>query len=181
MMRTVGIDVTDDRMLYIDRLTKAQIKAREPGDLQQRDEALKPDPNLPPEAIYIAGLRVLGFTMADIAHALAQAWRRNAVVYCIDIDTVFSINTPMPEMLDAIAEADDADRRARNAEKQARATDASQQKRARRKLRKLAAIRDRWSDPKARTADLIAEAGLSRRTVYTALGPRFEKKGKPHV
>lgn len=180
MMRTVGIDVSDERMLYVDHLTKAAVKAREPGSLKEREEAL--NPRREGEAIYLAGLRVLGWAMADIAHAFAQAWRRKAVVYCIDIDQVFSVETPVPELLDAIASAEEAGRRAANADKQARATTASQKKRARQKLEKLSIARPKWRDKSFTVDQIAAECGLSRRTLYTELGPRWEsEKGAQHV
>lgn len=180
MMRTVGIDVTDERMLYVDKLTKAAVKAREPGSLKQREDVL--NPYREGEAVYVAGLRVLGWTMDDIARALAQAWRRKAVVYCIDIDRVFTADTPVPEQLDALASAMEANRRGTAIEKQSRATDASQKVRARRKLQKLSIARPKWQD-KSFTVDQIAEeCGLSRRTLYNELGARWPNDaGKPHV
>lgn len=179
MMRTAGIDVTDQRMLYVDKLTKAAVKAREPGSLKEREEVLSPRRS--GEAIYLAGLRVLGWTMPDIAHALAQAWRHKAVVYCIDIDRVFSVETPLSELLDAIASAEEASRRAANSEKQARATTASQKKRTRQKLEKLAIARPKWRDRSFTVDQIAAESGLSRRTLYNELGPRWESEGAQHV
>ena len=179
MMRTVGVDVSDLRMLYIDRLTKAAVKTRDPGSLKERDEVLSPRRS--GEAVYLAGLRVLGFDMPDRAHALAQAWRKGAVVYCIDIDTVFSAETPLLEVVDALASATEADRRAANSEKQARATDASSKRRARRKLEALAIARPKWRDRAYTVKQIATECGLSRRTLYNELGSRWETKMVQHV
>ena len=180
MMRTVGIDVTDEHMLYVDHLTKAAVKARDPASLKEREYVLTP--RLPGEAIYLAGLRVLGWTMSDIAHALAQAWRRKLAVYCIDIDRVFSEDTPLIEMLDAIASAEEAHRRAAGQDRAAKATSASRKKREDRKVKKLAVARPLWHDRNFTVPQIEAESGLSRRTLYNELGPRWEaEKGAPHV
>ncbi len=180
MMRTVGIDVTDDRMLYVDKLTKAAAKAKDPASLKQRDDVL--NPRREGETVYLAGLRVLGWSMSDIARALAQAWRRKATVYCIDIDHVYSAETPVSELLDAMASAMEAHHRAIASERQARASSASQKARTRRKLQKLAIARPKWHDKAFTVEQISAEAGLSRRTLYNELGSRWENdRGNPHV
>lgn len=180
MLRTAGIDVTDEKMLYVDRLTKAAVKARDPASLKEREYLLKPP--RPGEAVYLAGLRVLGLTMPDIAHAVAQAWQRQLVVYCVDIDRVFSAETPIAEMIEAIASAEDAHRRAVGQEKAARATAASRKKREERKVRQLAVARPLWHDRSYTVNQIALECGLSRRTLYDALGPRWEtEKGAQHV
>jgi len=172
MLREAGVDVSNPRMLYVDRLSKAAVKKRDPAALKQRASLL--DPEHDGETIYIAGLRVLGWTMNDIARALLAAANSNTNVHCVDTGTTYSADMPGPALLEALASAEEAHRRGVAQDRQTRATTASQRKRAKAKQAALNKIRERWRDRAHDTDALIAESGLSRRTVYTALGPRFE-------
>jgi hypothetical protein len=80
MVSSVGIPrKTYPRVLnhaYADHLNKAQIKRREADSLKDRAQMLRPTTRGTSELIYVAGLRVLGWTMADLSRSLAAAGRR---------------------------------------------------------------------------------------------------------
>lgn len=179
MLREAGIDVSDSRMLYIDRLSRAAIKKRDPASLKQRADVL--NPRHEGETIYVAGLRVLGWRMSDIARALLAAAQHGANVHCVDTGTTYSADMPGEMLLEALASAEEAHRRGEAIDRQARAVSASQRARARRKADRLARIRDRWRDGNYTVDQLSEESGLSRRTLYNELGPRFDDAGAEHA
>jgi hypothetical protein len=179
MLREAGVDVSDPRMLYVDRLTKAAIKRRDPAALKDRVDVL--NPRREGETIVVAGLRVLGWTMSDIARALLAAAQRKANVYCVDTGATYSIDMPGEMLLEALASAEEGHRRGLAKDKQTRAVTASQRVRARRKTERLARIRDKWRDRDYTVDQLSEESGLSRRTLYNALGPRFDDAANEHA
>jgi len=61
---------------YCDRLNVTQLKRREPGSLRQRARLLEAVGTDSPAVLCVAGLRCLGWNMADIARTLAAAGRR---------------------------------------------------------------------------------------------------------
>ena len=179
MLREAGVDVGDPRKLYVDRLTKAAVKRRDPASLKDRVDAL--NPRREGETIYVAGLRVLGWTMSDIARALLAAAKRKANVHCIDTGQTFSADMPGEALLEALASAEEAHRRGVVKERQTRAVTAAQRSRAKRKAERLDKIRDRWHDRAYDTDELLKEAGLSRRTVYNELKARFPDERIEHA
>ena len=180
MLRDAGIGVSDDRALYIDRLAKVDIRSRNSAALEQRDKALRPRNQ--GETVCVAGLRVLDWTMSGIARCLLVAMTRGANIYCADTDMTYSAEMPGPVLLDALASAEEAYRRSVAQDKQERATSASQKKRARDKERKLAEARPLWRNREYTVEEIAAKVGLSRGTLYTALGPRWEpEKGTKHA
>ncbi len=187
MLRAAGVDVSDPKKLYVDRLTKAAVKRRDPASLKDRGDALNPrpgdllNPHREGETIYVAGLRVLGWTMSDIARSLLAATRRKANVHCVDTGQTFSADMPGEALLEALASAEEAHRKGVVKERQARATTASERARAKRKKAALDKIRDRWHDRAYDTDELIKEAGLSRRTVYSELKARFPDERIEHA
>jgi AraC-like DNA-binding protein len=179
MLREAGVDVSDKRMLFVDRLTKAAIKRRDPASLKDRVSLL--DPRHESETIYVAGLRVLGWTMSDIARALLTAARSRANVHCVDTGLTYSADMPGEVLLEALAGAEEANRRGAAQDRQRRAVTASQAAREHRKAKRLREARPMWSD-RDYTVDQIAEkVGLSRRTLYNSLGPRWEDAGVQHA
>lgn len=179
MLREAGVDVSDRSKLYVDRLTKAAVKRRDPASLKDRGDVLNPWRE--GETIFVASLRVLGWTMSDIARSLLAAAEHKANVHCVDTGQTFSDDMPAEALLEALASADEAHRRAVVKERQARATTASERARAKRKEARLALIRGRWHDRAYDTDELIKESGLSRRTVYTALKARFPDERIEHA
>lgn len=179
MLRGAGVDVSDPSKLYVDRLTKAAVKRRDPASLKDRIDALSP--RRAGETIYVAGLRVLGWTMSDIARSLLAASMNKANVHCVDTGQTFSADMPGAALLAALAGAEEAHRRGVVKERQGRAVTASQRKRE--KIRKAAIdkIRDRWHDRAYDTDELIKESGLSRRTVYNELKARFPDERIEHA
>ncbi len=179
MLREAGVDVSDHRKLYVDRLTKAAVKRRDPASLKDRVDVL--NPHREGETIYVAGLRVLGWTMSDIARALLAAAKRKANVHCVDTGQTFSADMPGVALLEALASAEEAHRKGVVKERQTRAVTAAQRARAKRKAERLDKIRDRWHDRAYDTDDLLREAGLSRRTVYNELKARFPDERIEHA
>jgi hypothetical protein len=172
MLIGAGFDLSDECMLYIDRLSKAAIKRRDVSLLKQRADVLMS--RHPGETIVLAGLRVFDWTMSGIARCLLIAAEHKAHVFCADTGTLYTADMPGPALLEALASAEEAHRRGVAKDRQARATTAAQRARARAKAVALDKIRDRWRDRAYDTDALLAEAGLSRRTIYNELGPRFE-------
>jgi hypothetical protein len=176
MLGALGLDLTNEKMLYIDNLSRAKIKARAP--LPERDAAINPRHH--GETVYIASLRVLGWDHLDVNRALVTADKAEAKVYCADVGQVIAADTPPGELLQMLIRSEEARRRARVS----RAIDGQLSRRAKRLKEGLAIARPLWTGPM--TVKQIAEAsGLSTRTLYTYLPPRNEmrdeeKNGKKH-
>lgn len=177
MLMTLGLDLSDEKKIWMDRVSRPRIKAR--GPLPMRDEVV--NPRHFGETIYIAGLRVLGWDNLDVMRAATKAFEKQCRIYCADTGVVFSAETPASEILKALTLAEEARRRARTK----RATEGQVSRQANRLSRGLAIARRLWPGPM--TVDEIAkEAGLSRRTLYEHLPSRDEardekKRGKKHV
>jgi AraC-like DNA-binding protein len=172
MLQAAGVDISDERMLFVDRLTDAAIKRRDPVALKQRAVVLNPLHE--GETIYIAGLRVLGWTMSDIARSLLAAAKRQANVHCVDTGVTYSADMPGSELLEALAGAEEAHRRGTAQEKQHRAVTAARAAKNRRTAVKVLRAEPLWRDRNYTVDQIAAEVGLSRRTLYNALGPRWE-------
>lgn len=170
MLAALGLDMSDDSKLYIDRLSRRQIDARAP--LKMRDEAVSPPHTWQRgETVYVAGLRVLGWDNLDVLRATAKAFERDCRICAADTGAIYTAGTPALEMVEALARAEEARRRARTA----RAQEGQLGKRAARLREGLAIARKLWAGPL--TVDKIAEeAGLSTRTLYVHLPPRSEAR-----
>lgn len=177
MLAALGLDMSDERMLYVDNLSRAKIKARAP--LLERDQAVSP--RHPGETVYVASLRVLGWDHLDVNRALVAADKAEAKVYCADIRQVIATDTSPGELLQMLIRSEEARRRARTT----RATEGQLSRRATRLAKGLAIARPLWDGPMT-VKQIEEECGLSRRTLYDHLPQRTEarderKYGKKHA
>jgi hypothetical protein len=185
MLKAAGVDLAG---AYIDRLNKAQVKRREPDSLTDRAQMLRPTARKMAEVIYVAGLRVLGWTMADTSRSLAAAGRRSASVHAVDTGKTFTAATLDAELLEALADAEDAHRRGRTEAARSAGVQAAAAMRERKRRTKLEKARAEWVKPpgEVSAADIAAAVGISVRSLHKPLRPRAEAREKvgrrrPHV
>lgn len=182
LLREAGINLAD---AYVDRLSRTQIKRREAAALKQRAIMLQPTSRKDAETIYVAGLRVLGWTMADVARTLNAAGKRNANVHAVDIGKTFTATTLQAELLEALADAEDARRRGQTADARRVAVEVTRGRRLKATDAKMKRARELW--PKLgewSVAQISKEVGLSVTLLYRRLGPRetfLERMKKKHV
>jgi hypothetical protein len=168
MLAALGLDLSDDK-IYVDQLSRKKIAAHAP--LPERDYAV--DPPHFGETVYVAGLRVLGWDHLDVLRATAKAFAEQCRIYCADTGAVYSANTPAEEMVNALARAEEARRRARTS----RALEGQLSARAARLKAGLAIARPEW--PGLLTvAEIEKMSKLNRRTLYTHLGDRKAAREK---
>ncbi len=172
-----GIDLTRG---YRDALKKAACRRRDPADLVQRALLLRPTSRRTPEMIYVAGLRVIGWSMSDVTRALAAAGRRNASVHAVDIGKTFTAATLEPELLEAIADAEEARRRGQTAAARSAGVEAAAAKRKKARDAKLAIARAEWIKPPGEVSgtEIASMIGVSLRSLHKWLGPRGEAREK---
>jgi AraC-like DNA-binding protein len=176
LLTDAGVDMS---YVYEDRMTKAAIKRRDPAALKQRDLMLAPTSRKDsPETIYVAGLRVLGWDMRDIARALAAAGRRTASVFAVDTGTLYDHTTLDAVLLEGLAAADTARRKGQTLAGRTAGQAAAQAKALKKRTAALKAAYDDWIKPdhEVSGAEISRRVGLSRRTLHTYLGPRGEAR-----
>jgi hypothetical protein len=168
LLKAAGVDLAG---AYIDRLNEAQVKRREPDSLKDRAQMLRPTARKMAEVIYVAGLRVLGWTMADTSRSLAAAGRRSASVHAVDTGKTFTAATLDAELLEALAEAEDAHRRGRTEAARSAGVQAAAM-RERKRRTKLEKARAEWVKPPGQVsaADIAAAVGISVRSLHKHLG-----------
>jgi DNA invertase Pin-like site-specific DNA recombinase len=161
-----------------DRLSRAQIKRRDPGSLARRAEMLSPPTRETPETICVASLRVFGWTMADIARALAAAGRRNASVHVVDVGKTFPAATFDAELLEALADAEKARTRGQTTAARSAAVEAAALSRERRRKGRLEQARPLWllPDGEISAREIAERVGLSVTTLKRYFGGRGEAR-----
>ena len=160
MLEAIGADLSDERKLYVDRLSKKACNARKP--LIMRDQVIRPDKAWQRgEVVVVAGLRVLGWDDLDVMRSAATAFERGCLIYCADTESLYSAETPAIELLNALAQAAVARRRARTAP----ATEASAEDRAEKVAKGVAIAEPLWGT-RMRIEEIEALSGLGRRTLY---------------
>ena len=163
---------------YRDTLNPTQLRRREPGSLRQRANMLSPatyaTPDVAPEVIYVAALRCIGWSVADVARALAAASQLGAGVHTIDTGETFGTGTLNPGLLEALAGLDETWRRGQTEEGRsaAAAVIAANAEQARRA--KIETARPLWAKPSSEisSVEITQRVGMSLRSLHKWLGPR---------
>lgn len=161
----------DDGPVYVDGLRTKKVK---PGDdpLPNRTEALRALRE--GDVLVVANAGRLGVSREDILRTLGAIGKAKAGVLAVAERTVFM---PVPEVADAASFADTA-HMTQMAERAAKARRAAKDFGGPRgkapKLKKVAieALRPMWNNPDVRIELVEAQAGVKKRTLYRALGPR---------
>lgn len=181
MLRQAGIDMAH---ITRDALSAAQLRRREPASLKQRAGLLHSRAdvrsNLHPDVICVAGLRCLGWNVADIARALAVAGRCGASVHAVDTGKTFLAVTLDPDLLEALADADEAWRRGQTEDGRTAAAAAIAVKAEEARRAKLEAARPLWAKPPGEisAADIAKAVGISLGSLNKWLGPRRQARNK---
>ena len=185
ILTAAGIDISD---AYRDMLKKAQIKRRSPDELRDRARMMRPTSRGTPEIIYVASLRCLGWTMADIARAIAAAGRRNASIHAVDIAETFNAETIPERLMLALANADDARRIGQTADGRSAGVTAAAIKKEKKRKAQLAIAAPLWVLPSGEISatEIANQVKMSVRSLHKWLGPRQEArdaitKGKKHL
>lgn len=163
---------------YIDRLSKARAKRRDPDDLKQRAVMLQPSTRQTPELVIVASLRCLGWTMADIASALAAAGRRNASVLALDRGETYTPRSLEPKLLEALADAEIGRKRAQTAAGRSAGAAAAKSRHEKRRQEWLKKALLQWERPSQEITakEIAAEFKVSVRTLNQWLGPREQAR-----
>lgn len=177
MLRAAGIDLT---RACIDRLTRAQIKRWSNEALEQRAALLHPGPRRQ-ETIAVAELRVLGWSLGDVARALVAASQCGAAVRVVEPPRTFSAaSLAESDILEALATAEAGQRLAVKSQAMAAAIAAAAAMRERHREAKLEAARLDWARPPGEisAAAIAAKVGISTATLYRHLGHRADAQAQ---
>lgn len=173
---------------YRDALKKSQIKRRDPEDLKDRGRLLRPTSANRTEVVWLATLRVLGWTMADITKTLAVAAARGTSFHCADIGETFSADTINERLMLALAESEAARRRGQTETARSVGVMASMARAEKRRRESLAIAEPLWMLPSEEIsiAEIAKKTKVSARTLQKWLGPRGDYrdailKGKPQL
>ena len=163
---------------YRDTLNPTQLRRREPGSLRQRAKMLSPasypTPDAVPELIHVAALRCIGWSVADVARALAAASRLGAGIHAIDTGETFSAGMLHPGLLQALASLDEIWRRGQTEDGRSAAAAVIAAKAEKARRAKIEAARPLWAKPSSEisSADITLHVGMSLRSLHKWLGPR---------
>lgn len=165
---------------YCDRLNVTQLKRREPGSLRQRARLLDAAASAAPVVLCVAGLRCLGWNMADIARTLAAAGRRSVDVRMVDTGVTFTAAELNAGLLDALADADETWRRGQTEDGRSASTVAVMAKAETARRAKLEAARPLWTKPPGEIsgAEIARTVGVSLRSLNNWLGPRHKARSQ---
>ena len=177
MLEALGLDLSDEKRIWVDRLSRAKIKVR--AALPMRDQVVSSSNR--GETVYLAGLRVLGWDNLDVMRAATIAFEHDYRIHCADTGSTYSKETPADEMIKALTRSEEARRRARVRS----ATDERVGRQKRRVEAGLEIARPLWDGPDT-VAEIEKLSGVSRRTLYDHLPPRKlarerKRKDKEHV
>jgi hypothetical protein len=163
---------------YRDTLNPTQLRRREPGSLRQRVKMLSPGtyptPDTVPEVIHVAALRCIGWSVADVARALAATSRLGAGVHTIDTGQTFSAGTLHAALLEALAGLDQTWRRGQTEEGRSAAAAVIAAKAAEARRTKIEAAQPLWVKPSSEisSVEITQRVGMSLRSLHKWLGPR---------
>ena len=163
---------------YRDSLNPTQLRRREPGSLRQRAKMLSPatyaTPDGVPEVIHVAALRCIGWSVADVARALAAASRLGTNLHAIDTDETFSVGTLHPGLLEALASLDEVWRRGQTEDGRSAAATVIAAKAEEARRAKIEAARPLWAKPSSEISsiEITQHVGMSLRSLHKWLGPR---------
>ncbi len=177
VLRQAGVSLEG---AYRDRLNATQLKRREPRSLRQRAQLLQAAAGTSPAAIHVAGLRCLGWNMADIARTLAAAGRRGMDVHLADTGRMFAAATLDAGLLEALADADESWRRGQTEEGRSASSAAIGAKAEEARRAKLEMARPLWAKPSGEIsgAEIAKAVGASLRSLNTWLGPRIQARAR---
>ena len=163
---------------YRDTLNPTQLRRREPGSLRQRAKMLSlatySTPNGVPEVIHVAALRCIGWSVADVARALAAVSRLGAAVHAIDTGDTFDVGTLNAGLLEALASLDEAWRRGQTEDGRSAAAAVIAAKAEQVRRAKIEAARPLWAKPSSEISsiEITQHVGMSLRSLHKWLGPR---------
>ena len=163
---------------YRDSLNPTQLRRREPGSLRQRAKMLNPETYTisdgAPGMIHVAALRCIGWSVADVARALAAASRLGAGVCAIDTGETFSAGTLHSGLLEALADLDQTWRRGQTEEGRSAAAAVIAAKAEEARRAKIEAARPLWVKPSSEisSVEITQRVGMSLRSLHKWLGPR---------
>ncbi len=164
--------------VYRDSLNPTQLRRREPGSLRQRAVMLSPGtyatPDVVPAVIHIAALRCIGWSVGDVARALAAVSRLGADVHTIDTGEMFSAGTLHAGLLEALAGLDETWRRGQTEEGRSAAAAVIVAKAEVARRAKIEAARPLWAKPSSEisSVEITQRVGMSLRSLHKWLGPR---------
>ena len=185
VLKQAGIDLEH---IARDALDATQLRRREPKSLKQRalllhlggrtqqDLASSPTPAI----LYVAGLRCLGWNVADIARALAAAGRLGIGVHAVDTGTTYATSVLDPGLLEALADADETWRRGQTEDGRTAAAAVITAKAEAARRAKLEMARPLWAKPAGEIsgAEIAKTVGVSLRSLNQWLGPRRQARAK---
>ncbi len=163
---------------YRDSLNPTQLRRREPGSLRQRTKMLSPGtyptPELVPAMIHVAALRCIGWSVADVARALAAASRLGAGVHTIDTGETFTAGVLHVGLLEVLAGLDETWRRGQTEEGRSAAAAVIAAKAEEARRAKIEAARPLWAKPSSEISsiEITQRVGMSLRSLHKWLGPR---------
>ena len=175
MLAQAGISL---KGAYRDSLNPTQLRRREPGSLRQRAKMLSPanypTPDTAPKVIHVAALRCIGWSVADVARALAAASRLGTGVHAIDTGETFSAGTLHPGLLEALACLDETWRRGQTEDGRSAAAAVISAKAEEARRVKIEAARPLWAKPSSEisSVEITLHVGMSLRSLHKWLGPR---------
>lgn len=164
---------------YRDILNPTQFRRREARSLKQRARLLGTEsrPALPcdtPMAIHVAALRCLGWSVADVARALAAAGRIGVSIHAADTGQVFTATILDADLLLALAGVDEMWRRGQTEEGRSAAAAVIAGKAEQARRTKIEAARPLWAKPSAEISgpEVAQAVGLSLGSLTKWLGSR---------
>ena len=165
---------------YCDRLNVTQLKRREPDSLRQRAKLLDDAIGAAPAVLCVAGLRCLGWNMADIARTLAAAGRHGVDVWLADTGTSFNAAELNVGLLEALADADETWRRGQTEDGRSASTAAVMAKAETARRAMGEAARPLWAKPPGEIsgAEIARIVGVSLRSLNNWLGPRGKARSQ---
>ncbi len=171
VLRGAGVSLD---VAYRDRLNVTQLKRREPSSLRQRARLLDAAVSAASAVLCVAGLRCLGWNMADIARTLAMAGHRGTNVRVVDTGVTFMATELNAGLLEALADADETWRRGQTEDGRSASTAAVMVKAEAARRAKLEAARPLWAKPPGEIsgAEIARIVGVSLRSLNNWLGPR---------
>lgn len=168
---------------YRDTLNPTQLRRRESGSLQQRARMLDPatysSTDAMPRVIHVAALRCLGWSVADVARALAAASRMRAGIHAIDLGDTLTADMLHVALLGALAGVDEAWRRGQTQDGRSAAAVVIAAKAEAARREKIEAARPLWAKASSEisSVEITQQVGISLRTLHKWLGPRRRPKG----
>ena len=131
-------------------------------------------PDAVPELIHVAALRCIGWSVADVARALAAASRLDAGIHAIDTGETFSAGMLHPGLLQALASLDEIWRRGQTEDGRSAAAAVIAAKAEEARRSKIEAARPLWAKPSSEisSVEITLHVGMSLRSLHKWLGPR---------